>query len=77
MDRRRSRRGTSRRRKPRGARVDADDAVPALDPRDLDVVRPHEPRTVDVDQLPVEHVLLQQDLLRAAGERLQIEPRLA
>src|SRR6202011_3085051 len=30
--------------------------------------------TVDVDQLPVEHVLLQQDFLRPALEWLKIEP---
>ena len=55
------------------ADVDADHAVPALEPRELDLVRAHEPGTVDVDQLPVEDVLLQQHLLRPPLEVLEIE----
>ena len=52
---------------PAQADVDADDAVPALEARELDLVRAHEPGAVDVDQLPVEHVLLQQHLAPAAA----------
>jgi hypothetical protein len=59
---------------PTEADVDADDPVPAVEACKLDLVRPDEPRTVDVDQLPVEHVLLQQHLVRAPFERLQVEP---
>ncbi len=55
------------------ARIDADNPVPALDTCDLDVVGANEPRTFDVDQLAVEHVFLQQHLLRTAFERLQVE----
>ena len=55
------------------ADVDADDAVPALEPRELDLVRPHEPGAVDVDQLAVEDVLLQQHLLRPPPEVLEVE----
>ena len=54
--------------------VDPDDAPPAVEPRELDVVRAPQPRAVDVDQLPVEHVLPQQHLLRAPLERPQVEP---
>src|SRR5581483_11928606 len=43
--------------------------------RELDLVRAHEACAVDVDELPVEQVLLQEDLLRAALERLEIEAR--
>ena len=39
------------------ADVDPDDAPPAFDAGDLDLVRAHEPGAVDVDQLPVEEVL--------------------
>src|SRR3979411_2226383 len=44
--------------------VDTADTIPALDPRDLDLVRAHEPRTVDIDQLAIQNILLQQHLLR-------------
>ena len=64
-----SARGNEPAQQPRRPGVDADDAVPAVEPRELDLVRAHEARAVDVDQLPVEHVLLQQHLLRAALER--------
>ncbi len=57
--------------------VDADDAVPALKASYLDLIRPHQPRTVDVNELPIEYIRLQQHLLRSSGERLQIERRLA
>ena len=69
-------RGSSRRSRLRGLDVDADDAPPAFDAGDLDLVRAHEPGAVDVDQLPVEQVLAQQQLALAALERLQVEPRL-
>ena len=74
-DRRRKRARHEPPQQPAEADVDADDAIPAFEARELDLVRADEPRAVDVDQLPVEHVLLQQHLLRAALERLQVEPR--
>ena len=55
------------------ADVDPDDPPPALDPGDLDLVRAHEPGAVDVDQLPVEDVVLEQHLALAAAEGLQVE----
>ena len=55
------------------ADVDADDAPPAFDARDLDLVRAHQPRAVDVDQLPVEQVFTQQQLPFPTLERLQVE----
>jgi hypothetical protein len=58
-------------------RVDPNDPVPALKPSNLDLVRPHKPSTVDVDQLPVKDILLQQHLLRPPHKRLQIKRRLA
>ena len=36
-------------------------------PRELDLVRPHEPGAIDIDQLPVKHILLQQHFLWPAG----------
>src|ERR1700694_2563073 len=54
------------------ADIDTDYPVPAAEPGDLDVVRANKTRPVDVDQLPIEHVLLQQHLLRPSPERLQI-----
>ena len=69
-------RGSSRRSRLRGLDVDADDAPPAFDAGDLDLVRAHEPGAVDVDQLPVEQVFAQQQLAFAPLERLQVEPRL-
>ena len=69
----RTSRGSTRRDEPAHADVDADHAVPALEPRELDLVRADEPGAVDVDQLPVEHVLLQQHLLRPPLEVLEIE----
>src|ERR1700759_1754367 len=58
---------------PAQADVDADHAVPALDSRELDLVRTHAPGAVHVDQLPVEDVLLQQPLLGPPLEVLEIE----
>ena len=58
------------------ADVDADDTPPALDAGDLDLVRAHEPGTVDVDQLPVEQVFPEQQLALSPLERLQVEPGL-
>ena len=55
--------------------VDAHHAPPALEPRELDVVGPDQPRSLDVDQLAVEHVLTQEHLARATLEMTQIEPR--
>ena len=60
-----------------GAGVDADHAPGAGDERELDLVGAHEPRALDVDQLPVEQVALEQHLLGAALERPQVELRLA
>src|SRR5262249_22531893 len=60
-----------------GAGVNPNDPIPALDASDLDVVRANKPRTLHVDQLAIEHVLLQQHLLGPTSERLQIKPRLA
>ena len=45
--------------------------------RELDLVRAHQPRALDVDQLAVEHVALEQHLLRAALEVAQVELGLA
>ena len=56
--------------------VDPDDAPPAFDARDLDLVCAHKPGAVDVDQLPVEQVFAEQQLALASLERLQVEPRL-
>ena len=53
--------------------VDADDAPPAFDAGDLDLVRADEAGAVDVDQLPVEQVLAQKQLAFASFERLQVE----
>src|SRR5579862_870273 len=55
------------------ADIHADDAVPAVKPCELDLVGAHEPGAVDVDQLPVENVLLEENLLRAAAEMLEVE----
>ncbi len=63
--------------KPAKADVDADDAIPAVESRELDLVRTDEPGAVDIDQLPVEHVLLQEHLVGAPFERLQVEPSCA
>ncbi len=40
----------------RAGRVDADHALPAVEPRELDLVGADEAGALDVDQLPVEHV---------------------
>jgi hypothetical protein len=55
------------------SRVDADDAPPAFDARELDLVDTHQARVIHVDQLMVEHVVLEQHLFRAALETSQVE----
>ena len=53
--------------------IDAHHAVPAVEPGELDLVGAHEPRALDIDQLAVEHVFLQQHLLRATFEPAEVE----
>jgi hypothetical protein len=57
--------------------VHTDNAVPPVHTGQLDLVRSHQARALDVDQLPVEHVLLEQHLLGAPLERPQVELDLA
>jgi hypothetical protein len=64
-------------RQPAQPGVHTDNAIPSVHARKLDLVRPHQARALDVDQLPVEHVLLEQHLLGAPLERPQVEPDLA
>ena len=55
------------------ADVDPDHAEAPLHQGELHVVHPDDPAAGHVDELMVEHVLPQQDLAIAAGERLQID----
>src|SRR5205807_5569235 len=55
------------------ARIDADDTPDAVDRRDLDLVRPHQARAVDIDQLPIEHVLAEQHLARSSLEAAEVD----
>jgi hypothetical protein len=71
-----SRRGSTRRVSPAQTGVHTDNAVPSVDAGQLDLVRPHQARALDVDQLPLEHVLLEQHLLGTPLERPQVEPDL-
>jgi len=69
----RKRRGSSRHRRGREARIDPHDSPQAVLAHDLDFPRGHEPGCRDVDQATVEDVLAQQDLVRPAdrtGARL-------
>src|SRR5205085_10524695 len=55
------------------ARVDAHYPPRAADERQLDLVRADQPRTLDVDQLPIEEITLEQHLLGPALEPAEVE----
>src|SRR5271154_6945611 len=59
------------------ARVDAHHAPGSGEQRELDLVRAHQSRALDVDQLPVEQVAFEEHLLWTALEVAQVELGLA
>ena len=59
------------------ADVDADDAVPPVEPDKLDLVGADEAGAVDVDQLAVEHVFTEQHFAGASPKVLQVDALLA
>ncbi len=60
-------------REPARADIDTDDPIPAVEPRQFDLVRAYEPRTIDVDQLTIEHVFAKEHLLGPPLEGTEVE----